>query len=70
MFIATPHGGAYYARLLNAVLKALFSGKRFVEQLRPGCEFLEKLQEAFEEPAEEFQIVNYYESMSLPFFRV
>lgn len=68
--MATPHGGAYYATVLNACLKALFSPKKFVEQMLPGCQFLEKLQKDFKAPAESFQIVNYYEAKGMGLLRV
>ena len=68
--MATPHGGSSYARVLNPLLKAFLSPKKFVEEMLPGCKFLETLQKDFKGLATSFQIVNYYETKGMGLLRV
>ena len=47
MFFGTPHKGADNARLLNLLLKAIFSGKGYVKDLTPNGQLLNDINNTF-----------------------
>lgn len=72
VFLATPHGGAGDAKLLNLILGAspfATSRKEYVTQLEPTSPVLQDINEQFSKVCSELALVSFYETMRTVFGR-
>ncbi len=72
VFLATPHSGAGYARLLNLILEATpfaTSRKEYVAQLEPSSPILQDISEQFSKVCNDLALVSFYETMRTAFGR-
>ncbi|KAL9018256.1 MAG: hypothetical protein Q9185_004422 [Variospora sp. 1 TL-2023] len=72
VFLATPHGGASDAKLLNSILEASpFSTtrKEYVAQLEPTSHMLQDINDQFSKTCGELNLVSFYETMRTVFAR-
>ena len=71
VFLATPHGGAGDAKLLNLILEASpFSTKKeYVAQLEPTSSMLQDINDQFSKMCSDLVLVSFYETMKTVFGR-
>lgn len=72
VFLATPHSGAGYAKLLNLILEAspfATSRKEYVAQLEPSSPILQDISEQFSKVCSDLALVSFYETMRTTFGR-
>ncbi|KAL9035623.1 MAG: hypothetical protein Q9214_006494, partial [Letrouitia sp. 1 TL-2023] len=72
VFLATPHGGAGDAKLLNSILKAspfITTRKEYIAQLEPTSPMLQDINEQFSKMCSELALVSFYETMRTVFAR-
>ena len=72
VFLATPHGGAGDAKLLNSILEAspfATSRKEYVAQLEPTSPMLQDINDQFSKVCSELALVSFYETMKTVFAR-
>jgi hypothetical protein len=64
VFLGTPHRGADLASILDLALTVSFSSKRFVKQLKPNCEGVKAINNAFIFRANSLKLVSFYETVN------
>lgn len=72
MFLATPHRGANYAKLLNTVLEASPFGtskKEYVAQLETASQVIQDINDDFRLSGAELILVSFYETEKMHFTR-
>ncbi|KAL8804696.1 MAG: hypothetical protein Q9182_002388 [Xanthomendoza sp. 2 TL-2023] len=72
VFLATPHGGASDAKLLNSILEASpfsTSRKEYIAQLEPTSHMLQDINDQFSKTCGELALVSFYETMRTVFAR-
>lgn len=72
VFLATPHGGAGDAKLLNLILEASpfsTSKKEYVAQLEPTSSMLQDINDQFSKMCTDLVLVSLYETMKTVFGR-
>jgi pimeloyl-ACP methyl ester carboxylesterase len=62
VFLGTPHRGADLAGLLDLVLLASFSSRRFVKQLNPNSDAIAAINNAFTYRVEPLKLISFYET--------
>lgn len=66
LFLATPHRGAQYAKILNNILSTIPFGttsKAYVAELGPQSSSLQEINEQFSKFCEELQLASFFETM-------
>lgn len=72
VFLATPHGGASDAKLLNSILEASpfsTSRKEYIAQLEPTSHMLQDINDQFSRICGELALVSFYETLRTVFAR-
>ncbi|KAL8643449.1 MAG: hypothetical protein Q9226_008364, partial [Calogaya cf. arnoldii] len=72
VFLATPHGGASDAKLLNSILETSpfsTSRKEYIAQLEPTSHMLQDINDQFSRICGELALVSFYETMRTVFAR-
>ena len=70
VFLATPHGGASDAKLLNSILETSpfsTSRKEYIAQLEPTSHMLQDINDQFSRICGELVLVSFYETMRTVF---
>lgn len=62
MFLGTPHPGTYLARILNLVLRASFSSRSFIKQLRPNSDAIAAINNGFVHRVEPLKLISFFET--------
>jgi protein SERAC1 len=62
VFLGTPHQGADLAGMLNLVLLASFSSRRFVKQLGPNSDAIAAINDAFVHRVEPLKLISFFET--------
>ena len=70
MFLATPHRGSHYAKILNAILSTSLIGappKAYVEDLNTQSRVLQDINEQFRTSCGDVSLMSFYESFKTSF---
>lgn len=64
-FLATPHQGSGWARVLDRMLSAFSLSREFVEELKKGSGALQAINEEFRHYFDQFELLSFYETQSM-----
>ncbi|OAG43151.1 hypothetical protein AYO21_02437 [Fonsecaea monophora] len=68
-FLATPHQGSDWAKILDRMLHALSLSPTFVEELKKASGTLQSINEEFRHYFDEFQLFSFYEMQPMKYLR-
>ncbi|EXJ70758.1 uncharacterized protein A1O5_05748 [Cladophialophora psammophila CBS 110553] len=66
-FLATPHQGSDWAKVLDRMLNAFSLAPEFVEELEKGSGALQSINEEFRHYFDQFELVSFYETQSMKY---